>query len=103
MAITQAQKNKITVSCPLCGESETISLDEGELELAREQHSLITKAIAHSKAGHVLTLYIDGQGIVRRKYCFEIAENSFNVLPNSIPDSLSSLFQRMLQDSLKSD
>ncbi|NHJ02260.1 MAG: hypothetical protein EAX86_09000 [Candidatus Heimdallarchaeota archaeon] len=103
LAIIQAQKNKITVSCPLCGESETISLDEVELELAREQHSLITKALSHSKAGHVLTLYIDGQGIVRRKYCFEIAENHFNVFPSSLPNNLSSLFQRMIQDSMKSD
>ena len=57
----------IKLDCPICGKKESILLTESELNTAVEQHSLITKAISHSKEGHILTLYIDGQGIVRRK------------------------------------
>ena len=83
-------------------------LSESELSFAREQHSLITKAISHSKEGHVLTLYIDGQGIVRRKYCFEIAQNQINSFMKNIPrtidmpGNLNKIFDQMIQNSMKS-
>ncbi|MHA1969858.1 MAG: hypothetical protein ACW964_18940 [Candidatus Hodarchaeales archaeon] len=100
MAVLQMQKNVIQATCPICRKKESILLSESELRYAREQHSLITKAISHSKEGHVLTLYIDGQGIVRRKYCFEMAENQINSLKNKNPGELDNIFEQMLQNSL---
>ena len=96
------QKNIIQATCPICGKKESILLSEDELKNAREQHSLITKAVSHSKEGHVLTLYIDGQGIVRRKYCFEMAENQIKSLENKNLGNLDTIFEQMLQNSMKS-
>jgi len=98
----QAQKSMIQTSCPLCGEKETIFLSKGELDYARSNHALITKAISHTNNGHVLTLYIDGEGIVRRKYCFEIAEKNDLNRNIHLPKKLDLVFDQMLKDSLNS-
>ncbi|MFX0122322.1 MAG: hypothetical protein ACFFAE_01705 [Candidatus Hodarchaeota archaeon] len=100
MTSLQAQKTLIQTTCPICGKRESIFVSESELIIAREQHSLITKAMSHSKEGHILTLYIDGQGIVRRKYCFDIAENRSNSV-KSLPNSLGAIFNQMIQESKK--
>ncbi len=100
--VLEEQTKHITTTCPICGKKESILLSEDELRNAREQHSLITKAVSHSKEGHVLTLYIDGQGIVRRKYCFEMAENQIKSLENKNPGKLDIIFEQMLQNSMKS-
>jgi hypothetical protein len=91
----------ITTTCPICGENEIIKLTAGELAHALNEHTLITKAISHSKNGHVLTLYIDGEGIVRRKYCFDLVKNHKLSLKPFNLEKLDSLFDKMLEDSLK--
>lgn len=101
LPILQTQKTVIQTTCPICGKKESIFISESELINAREQHSLITKAMSHSKEGHILTLYIDGQGIVRRKYCFDIAENKDNSLKNSLSNNLGAIFSQMIQESKK--
>ena len=101
MPVLQIQKTVIQTTCPICGKKESIFVSESELVNAREQHSLITKAMSHSKEGHILTLYIDGEGIVRRKYCFDIAENKENLLRDSLPNNLGVIFSQMLQESKK--
>ncbi|MFX0137196.1 MAG: hypothetical protein ACFFDN_26385 [Candidatus Hodarchaeota archaeon] len=94
-------KTVIQTNCPACGKRESIILTESELKVAREQHTLVTKAISHAKEGHVLTLYIDGEGIVRRKYCFEIAENKSIMFRGSFSKDLDSIFKQMIHDSMK--
>lgn len=101
MTVLQTQKTDIQTTCPICGKKESILLTESELIVAREQHSLITKAISHTKEGHILTLYIDGQGIIRRKYCFDIAENKVSSLKSTFPKSLNIIFDQMIQNSKK--
>lgn len=91
----------ITTICPICGKNEIISLTREELTHARNEHTLITKAISHSKNGHVLTLYIDGEGIVRRKYCFDLVQNNKLGFKLFNTDKLDSLFDKMIEDSLK--
>lgn len=101
MAVFQAQKTLIQVHCPACGIKESIMITESELLNARNHHSLITKAVSHTEKGHVLTLYIDGQGIVRRKYCFEIAKNRIKSNEQNLPQDLTSIFGKMIKDSMK--
>lgn len=97
----QTQKTIIQTICPICGTNESILITESELNIAREQHSLITKALSHTKEGHILTLYIDGQGIVRRKYCFDIAEHKVSSLKGPFPKNLNMIFNQMIQESKK--
>ncbi|MFW9778484.1 MAG: hypothetical protein ACFFE8_06475 [Candidatus Heimdallarchaeota archaeon] len=101
MAFLQTERTIIQVKCMACGKKETIVITEKELEYAKKEHALITKAVAHTQAGHVLTLYIDGQGIVRRKYCFDIAESKLNLFTNSLSKDLDSIFEQMLKDAMK--
>jgi hypothetical protein len=103
LAFLQTQRTVIEVKCPACGKKETIMVTEEELEYAKKEHALITKAVAHTQDGHVLTLYIDGQGIIRRKYCFDIAKNKFNLFTNSLSRDLDSIFEQMLQDAMKAN
>ncbi|MFX0050998.1 MAG: hypothetical protein ACFFAJ_01325 [Candidatus Hodarchaeota archaeon] len=97
----QTQKTVIQTNCPACGKTESIILTESELKVAKEQHSLLTRAISHAKEGHVLTLYIDGEGIVRRKYCFEIAENNRIKFRGSFSKDLKSIFKQMIHNSME--
>ena len=99
--VLQARNTLIQVQCPACGKKESIMITESELLSAREQHSLITKAISHTEEEHVLTLYIDGQGIIRRKYCFEIAKNRMKSNEHDLPQDLTSIFGKMIKDSMK--
>ncbi len=101
LTVLQTQKTIIETICPICGKHESILITESELYIAQEQHSLITKALSHSKEGHILTLYIDGQGIVRRKYCFDIAEHKANSFKGPHPKNLSIIFDQMIQESKK--
>ncbi|MFX0013628.1 MAG: hypothetical protein ACFFB2_10805 [Promethearchaeota archaeon] len=101
MTVLHAQKSIIQTTCPICGKKESIFVTESELSIAQEQHSLITKAMPHVKEGHILTLYIDGQGIVRRKYCFDIAESKINSLKITFPKNLGTIFDQMIQESKK--
>jgi hypothetical protein len=72
-----------------------------ELDQAQKNHSLITKAIPHFKDGHVLTIYIDGEGIVRRKYCFDLVQKNIIKIDEITSGKLDSIFDKMIQDSLK--
>lgn len=101
LAFLQTQRTVIQVKCPACGKKEIIIVTEVELEYAKKNHALITKAVAHTQDGHVLTLYIDGQGIVRRKYCFDIAQSKLNLFTTTLPQNLDSIFEQMIQDALK--
>ncbi|MFX1285430.1 MAG: hypothetical protein ACFFB5_17430 [Promethearchaeota archaeon] len=101
MTVLQTHKTVIETTCPICGKNESILVTASELNIAREQHSLITKALTHLKEGHILTLYIDGQGIVRRKYCFDIAEHKANSFKGSLPKKLNLIFDQMIQESKK--
>lgn len=101
LSFLQSKRNVIEINCPTCGRKDSIIVSKSELRKARENHSLITKAISHSDKGHVLTLYIDGEGIIRRKYCFQIAENKLKWLEGSIPKNLDSIFEKMIQESKK--
>lgn len=95
------QKKEITITCPICDKREIISVTESELRQARENHSLFTKAVSHAKDGHVLTFYIDGEGIVRRKYCFDLVQKNFVKLEGTNSKNLSSVFAKMLENSLE--
>ena len=95
------QKKEITITCPICDKREVIAVTVSELHQARENHTLFTKAVSHAKDGHVLTFYIDGEGIVRRKYCFDLVQKNFVKLEGSNPKKLCSLFAKMLENSLE--
>jgi len=101
LPVLMDQRKDITITCPICGKCEIIVVTESELYQARKNHTLFTKAISHAKDGHVLTFYIDGEGIVRRKYCFDLVQKNFVKLEASNPKNLSSLFTKMLENSLK--
>ena len=101
LPVLMDQKKEITITCPICGKCEIIIVTESELLQARKNHTLFTKAVSHAKDGHVLTFYIDGEGVVRRKYCFDLVEKNFVKLEASNPKNLSSLFTKMLENSLE--
>jgi len=101
LSILREQTKKIKTTCPICEKNETIIISLLELDHAQKNHSLITKAIPHSKDGHVLTIYIDGEGIVRRKYCFDLVQRNFIRIDEITSGKLDSVFNKMLQDSLK--
>ncbi|MHA1978090.1 MAG: hypothetical protein ACW98F_00480 [Candidatus Hodarchaeales archaeon] len=94
---------KITTKCPICGKCESITINLLELEEARSNHSLLTKAIPHAKDGHVLTLYIDGEGVVRRKYCFDLVRKNLINVDKLPPGKLDNLFEKMINDSMRSE
>lgn len=95
------QKKEITITCPICDKCEIITVTKFELDQARKNHTLFTKAVSHAEDGHVLTFYIDGEGIVRRKYCFDLVQKNFVKLEASSPKNLRSLFTKMLENSLE--
>ncbi|MHA2112100.1 MAG: hypothetical protein ACW98W_11520 [Candidatus Hodarchaeales archaeon] len=101
MPLLMDQKKEITITCPICDKREIIAVTVSELHQARENHTLFTKAVSHAKDGHVLTFYIDGEGIVRRKYCFDLVQKNFVKLEESNPKKLGSLFAKMLENSLE--
>jgi hypothetical protein len=101
LSILREQTKKIKTTCPICEKKETILISLLELDRAQKNHSLITKAIPHFKDGHVLTIYIDGEGIVRRKYCFDLVQNNIIKIDEISSRNLDSVFDKMLQDSLK--
>jgi len=98
----QSHKSLIQTSCPLCGKKEEIFVNQDELTEARVNHSLITKAISHSDEGHVLTLYIDGHGIVRRKYCFDLIEHRSYEKKVKLESDLELVFNKMIKNAIKS-
>ena len=101
LPVLMDQKKEITITCPICGKCEIIAVTESELFQARKNHTLFTKAVSHAKDGHVLTFYIDGEGIVRRKYCFDLVQKNFVKLEASNPKKLGSLFAKMIKNSLE--
>ncbi len=97
----EEQTKQISATCPICGKRESITVNMHELEQARLNHSLLTKAISHAKNGHVLTLYIDGEGIVRRKYCFDLVRKKIINIDKLNPGQLDNLFEKMIKDSMR--
>ena len=101
LPVLMDQKKEISITCPICGKCENITVTESELDQARRNHTLFTKAVSHAKLGHVLTFYIDGEGIVRRKYCFDLVQKNIVKIDSSNPNDLSSLFSKMLENSME--
>ncbi len=102
LPLLEEQTKLITTTCPICGKCESITIKSIELEHARTNHSLLTKAISHAKDGHVLTLYIDGEGLVRRKYCFDLVRKNIINVDKLPPGKLDNLFEKMIKDSMRS-
>ena len=103
LAVLTDQKKEIKIICPICGKCDIIQVTEAELTRARENHTLFTKAVSHAKDGHVLTFYIDGEGIVRRKYCFDLVQKSIVKIDLQDTKNLNSLFTKMLENSMECD
>ncbi len=99
--VLEEQTKYITTTCPICGKYESITINLTELEQARNDHSLLTKAISHAKNGHVLTLYIDGDGQVRRKYCFDLVRKNLIKMDKFAPGKLDNLFEKMIKNSMR--
>lgn len=93
---------KISVVCPLCGKTDNLIIQTEEILKARNELTLITKAIIHEKDKHVLTVYIDGYGRIRRKYTFNCIENPLlKNLQDDHPKSLDEIFSLMKKNSLE--
>jgi len=101
LPLLEEQTMQITTKCPICGKCESLTINLTELEQARNNHSLLTKAISHAKDGHVLTLYIDGEGRVRRKYCFDLVRKNIIKMDSLNPVKLDNLFEKMIKDSMR--
>jgi hypothetical protein len=98
----QSSKDKIAeTTCPLCGKEESIRITESDITKAKKNHKLIAKAIQHEKEGHILALYADTEGIVRRRYCFEIEKKYTSKSRKYAAGSLEDIFTQMLQNSRK--
>ena len=93
---------KISVKCPLCEKQDVLTIPIKEILKAREELTLITKAIIHEKDKHVLTVYIDGYGRVRRKYTFNCIDNLLkSSKKDNFPGSLNEIFDLMKKNSLE--
>ena len=103
LPILQEHTKKIKTTCPICEKSEIITISLLELDSAQKNHALIIKAIPHTKNGHVLTIYIDGEGIVRRKYCFDLVQKNIIRIEELSLGNLDSIFDKMFRDSLGED
>lgn len=103
LPVLQEHTKLIKTTCPICEKIETITIPLRELKQAQKNHALITKAIPHTENGHVLTVYIDGEGIVRRKYCFDLIQNNIIRIEDLALGNLDSIFDKMLRNSLRED
>jgi len=88
-------------TCPLCGKREIISITESERKKAKKEHRLISKAIQHNKEGHIFAIFVDVEGKVRRRYCFEIVKQPHSTPKKYTPNTLKEIFSQMLQNSRK--
>ena len=98
------QKPKYTIAettCPLCGKEESIRITESEIIKAKKDHKLIAKAIQHEEEGHILALYTDTEGRVRRRYCFEITKKNTPISRKDATGGLEEIFAKMMQNSRK--
>ncbi len=98
------QKTRYTIAetkCPLCGKEESIQITEPEIMKAKKDHKLIAKAIQHEVEGHILALYVDTEGKVRRRYCFEITKKNTLISRKDATGGLEEIFAKMIQNSRK--
>jgi len=86
-------------TCPLCGKREIISITESERKKAKKEHKLISKAIQHNEEGHIFAIFIDIEGKVRRRYCFEIVQQTHSTPKKYTPNTLEEIFSQMLQNA----
>lgn len=96
---------KITqTKCPLCNIKESVVLTEIEMMKSVQERKLIPKAFIHPEKGHILAIFIDREGKIRRRFCFEIVKNKSNNISkmNNPPmGSLGKIFDQMIQNSQK--
>ncbi len=89
---------------PLCNKVESVVLTEKEILKSIQEHKLISKAFIHPKEGHVLALFIDREGKVRRRFCFYIVENenkNITIKSNPPMENLGKIFDQMIHNSKK--
>ncbi len=92
----------IETTCPMCGKLESLLITENELKKAKKNHRLISKAINHKKQGHIFALYVDYDGNVRRRYCFDIFENHNSLASKNSFSDLETVFTKMFEAAKKS-
>ncbi len=83
-------------TCPLCGKREIIVITESERKKAKKEHKLISKAIQHKEEGHIFAIFVDIEGKVRRRYCFEIVEQSHSIQKKYTQNTLDEIFSQMV-------
>lgn len=91
-------------TCPLCETKESVTITEAERLKAVQEHKLIPKAFIHTEEGHILALFIDREGKVRRRFCFDIVENNtknITKINNQSMGSLGKIFEQMIKNSKK--
>ena len=99
------KKGRITQTrCPLCAKEESLHLTEAEILKSKQEHKLIPKAIIHQEEGHILAVFIDIEGKVRRRYCFDIVEEITPIrrkVSAQTNGNLENIFTQMIQNSRK--
>jgi len=58
----------VSVTCPECGAKEALEITENDIERASQSMGLVTKTLDHGT--HILLLYLDTNGNVRRENVF---------------------------------
>ncbi|MCK5588198.1 MAG: hypothetical protein KAI34_05705, partial [Candidatus Lokiarchaeota archaeon] len=58
----------VSVTCPECGAKEALEISENDIERASQSMGLVTKTLDHGT--HILLLYLDTNGNVRRENVF---------------------------------
>ena len=91
----------VQITCPQCGKDDLIPITKSEILTAKKNHKLIPKAIQHQEEGHILAAFIDIEGFVRRRYCFEIVKNTPRKIRETPTGKLETIFNQMIQNSRK--
>ena len=94
---------KVQTTCPVCGKLESVVISDSDLTQAKKEHRLISKAITHENEGHIFAMYIDQEGKVRRRYCFDIVKNDKFPLEKDVFKDLETIFSQMIEAAKKSD
>jgi hypothetical protein len=94
---------KVQTICPVCGKSESVVISDSDLRKAKKEHRLISKAITHENEGHIFAMYINQEGKVRRRYCFDIVMNDKFSLEKEVFKDLEAIFSQMLEAAKKPD
>ncbi|MHA1969787.1 MAG: hypothetical protein ACW964_18585 [Candidatus Hodarchaeales archaeon] len=101
MTMKQKKERITQTRCPLCAQEESVHLTEAEILKSKQEHKLIPKAFIHREEGHILALFIDIEGKVRRRFCFDIVEKITPFRRTQTTENLESIFTQMIQNSRK--